>query len=67
MKKIYVVIEQGAGIIHLGFESEKDADDYVDQLKKETGWDCYEVLKLNLQTTKLVTIQELVDRGELPE
>ena len=60
MKKIYLVIEQGAGIIHMGFESEKDAEDFADELKNQTGWDCYEVQKLNFQPTKQVTIQELI-------
>ena len=70
MKKIYLVIRKRGrerDIIHMGFESEKDAEDFANELKNKTGWDCYEVQKLNFQPTKQVTIQELIDKGELPE
>lgn len=66
MHTIYLVIEQGAGIVHKAFESITDATDFSIQLQKETGFDCYEVQPVRFEPTKLVTIQELVDKGQLP-
>jgi hypothetical protein len=67
MNKIFLVIEQGAGIIHMAFQNEKDASDHAKELQKITGWDCYEVQSVNFQPTKLVTIQELIDNKELAD
>lgn len=49
MKKveiIFVVIEQGSGIIHKAFKKYSDMLDYIEELKKETGFDCYEFHEL---------------------
>ena len=45
-KTIYIVIEQGSGIVHRGFEKYADALECVEELKKETGFECYEIQEL---------------------
>jgi hypothetical protein len=48
-KNIWLVIEQGAGIIHQAFVNKEDAQALVQRLKKETGFeDCYEIKALDL-------------------
>jgi hypothetical protein len=46
---IWLVIEQGAGMIHKAFVNKTDAEALVQRLKKETGFeDCYEIKALDL-------------------
>jgi len=45
-KTIYIVIEHGSGIVHKAFEKKSDAEDCVDELKSETGFECYEIQEL---------------------
>jgi hypothetical protein len=47
-KTIWLVIEQGAGIIHHAFELYSDAIAKMESLKEETGFDCFELQELNL-------------------
>jgi hypothetical protein len=65
MKTIYIVIEQGAGIVHRAFESIKDATQFAANLQEQTGFDCYEVQSLDFVPTQLVTIQELINSGDI--
>ena len=44
---IYVVIEQGIGMIHKAFEMQVDAIEFADSLNKQEGIDCYEVKPLD--------------------
>lgn len=50
METIYLVIEQGAGITHMAFSSQDKAEIYAKQLSFETGFDCFEVQPLTLNT-----------------
>lgn len=47
-KTIWLVIEQGAGITHKGFYKYADALAFIETLKIETGFDCYELHELEL-------------------
>jgi hypothetical protein len=48
-KNIWLVIEQGAGMIHKAFMNKKDAEALDERLNKETGFeDCYEIKALDL-------------------
>ena len=63
MKTIYLVIEQGAGIVHKSFESILDATEFATNKHKETGFDVFEVQPLEFEKTKLRTIEELGKSG----
>jgi hypothetical protein len=45
---IWLVIEQGAGVIHKAFEIKQDAEKFVEWLKADTGFDCFEIQALDL-------------------
>jgi len=47
-KTIWLVIEQGAGIIHKAFNYYEEANLFVQSLKNETGFDCYEIQELDI-------------------
>ena len=46
-KNIWLVIEQGVGIIHKAFEIKQDAEKFVEFLKADTGFDCFEIQALD--------------------
>ena len=46
-KTIWLVIEQGAGIIHHAFELYSDAIAKMESLKEETGFDCFELQEID--------------------
>jgi len=45
-KKVFIVIEQGAGVLHKVFESKNDAQVFVDSLKELTGFEDYEIQEI---------------------
>lgn len=49
MKKIYLVIENGAGTIHRAFNEMQKAEEMIEQLKKQTDMDCYEIMEIVLE------------------
>lgn len=50
-KTVYVLIEQGAGILHKVFECQKDAEIFLEILKEQSGYDCYEVQEIFFKPT----------------
>jgi hypothetical protein len=48
-RTIWLVIEQGVGFIHHAFTLYSDALEFAENLKKETGFDCYELHELDLK------------------
>ena len=49
-KTIWLVIEQGVGIIHKAFENKIDALSFVEVLKKDAGHDCFELQAIDYQS-----------------
>lgn len=47
-KTIWLVIEQGAGMIHHAFYFYSDAIQFAENLKIQTGFDCYELQEVNI-------------------
>jgi hypothetical protein len=47
-KTIYIVIEQGAGIIHKAFYKRVDALSFVEVLKEQLCFDCFVIQALDL-------------------
>ena len=45
---IWLVIEQGAGIIHTSFKLYSDAIAYIEKIENETGFNCYELQEIDL-------------------
>lgn len=43
-KKIWFVVEQGAGLVRQAFESKDEAIKFAEELKVEEDMDCFEVL-----------------------
>ena len=48
-KTIWLVIEQGANIIHHAFELYSDAVTYMEEKEEETGFRCFELQELDLK------------------
>lgn len=46
-KTIWLVIEQGAGIIHHAFISYSDAVTYMEEKEEETGLKCFELQEVD--------------------
>ncbi len=46
-KNIYLVLEQGSGIIHRAFEKYLDAEEFIIFLQKTTGFECYEIQSIS--------------------
>ena len=47
-KTIYIVIEQGAGIIHKAFFTRVDAILFIEVLIEQLGYDCFEIQDLDI-------------------
>lgn len=41
---IWLVIEQGAGLVHKAFEDKADAIVFAEKLKKDEDMDCFDVV-----------------------
>ena len=49
MKKVYLVFEQGSGIIHHGFFEKDKAEAMIKKLEEQTDMECYEILEVNVE------------------
>jgi hypothetical protein len=47
-KTIWLVIENGAGVIHTAFNLYADAIAKMNELKNESGFECYELHEIDL-------------------
>jgi hypothetical protein len=52
MESIFIVFEQGAGIIHRAFTDKTDAQAFVDELEAQTEMNCFEIQKIYLVVSK---------------
>lgn len=48
-KQIFLVIEDGTGYIHKAFNLFDAAEKYAEQMSKETGYDNFEVIAVDIE------------------
>jgi hypothetical protein len=56
--QVFLVFEQGAGIIHGVFDTPEKAEKAVKFHENETGWECFEVIKCYWNPEWQLTEQE---------
>jgi len=48
-KRIFLVFENGSGIIHKAFSTKETAEQFIETLKDQTDMDCYEIIETILE------------------